>query len=97
MKPDQTRPVVLAVNDEPKVLELLTVLLEHDGYRVVTASNGQRALELARALEPDIVVSDVVMPEMDGLEFCRRLKQDPRTADVPVFWRALSGRASAIA
>jgi PAS domain S-box-containing protein len=84
MKPDQISPVVLAVNDEPKVLELLTVLLEHDGYRVVTANNGQRALELARAIEPDIVVSDVVMPEMDGLEFCRRLKQDPRTADVPV-------------
>ena len=84
MKPDQIRPVVLAVNDEPKVLELLTVLLEHDGYRVVTASGGQRALELARSIDPDVVVSDVVMPEMDGLEFCRRLKQDPRTTGVPV-------------
>ena len=84
MKPDQTRPVVLAVNDEPKVLELLTVLLEHEGYRVVTAGDAPRALELAFSIEPDIVVSDVVMPEMDGLEFCRRLKQDPRTADVPV-------------
>jgi PAS domain S-box-containing protein len=84
MKPDQIRPLVLVVNDEPQVLELLTVLLEHEGYRVVTASDGLRALELARSLEPDIVVSDVVMPEMDGLEFCRRLKQDPRTADVPV-------------
>jgi PAS domain S-box-containing protein len=84
MKSDQILPVVLAVNDEPKVVELLTVLLEHDGYRVVTASNGQRALELALSLEPDIIVSDVVMPEMDGLEFCRRLKQDPRTAGIPV-------------
>jgi PAS domain S-box-containing protein len=84
MKPDQTRPIVLAVNDEPKVLELLTVLLEHDGYKVVTANGGQRALELARSIEPDVVVSDVVMPEMDGLELCRRLKQDPRTAGIPV-------------
>ena len=84
MKPDQTRPTVLAVNDEPKVLELLTVLLEHEGYKVLTAGNGQRALELAQSAEPDIVVSDVVMPGMDGLEFCRRLKQDPRTASVPV-------------
>jgi PAS domain S-box-containing protein len=84
MKSDQMRPTVLAVNDEPQVLELLTVLLEHEGYRVVTASDGQRALKLARSLEPDIVISDVVMPEMDGLEFCRRLKQDSRTADVPV-------------
>ena len=44
MKPDQTRPTVLAVNDEPKVLELLTVLLEHEGYKVLTAAGGQRAL-----------------------------------------------------
>lgn len=84
MKPDQMRPLVLAVNDEPKVLELLTVLLEHEGYKVVTASNGQSALELAFSLEPDIVISDVVMPKMDGLEFCRLLKQDPRTAALPV-------------
>ncbi|HEY0376493.1 MAG TPA: PAS domain S-box protein [Pyrinomonadaceae bacterium] len=84
MKPDPTRPTVLAVNDDPKVLELLTVLLEHEGYKVLTAGNGQQALELAQSVEPDIVVSDVVMPEMDGLEFCRRLKQDPRTAYVPV-------------
>src|SRR5215213_5756950 len=84
MKPDATRPTVLAVNDEPKVLELLTVLLEHEGYKVLTAAGGQRALELAAAAEPDIVVSDVVMPEMDGLEFCRRLKQNPQTSGIPV-------------
>jgi PAS domain S-box-containing protein len=81
---DQMRPLVLAVNDEPQVLELLTLLLEREGYRVATAADGQRALELARSLEPDIIISDVVMPEMDGLEFCRRLKQDPRTVGVPV-------------
>jgi PAS domain S-box-containing protein len=84
IKMNEMRPTVLAVNDEPKVLELLTVLLEHEGYKVVTAESGRRALELALTLEPDIVISDVVMPEMDGMEFCRRLKQDPRTAFVPV-------------
>jgi PAS domain S-box-containing protein len=81
---EQMRPTVLTVNDDPRVLELLTVLLERDGYKVVTAENGPRALELALALEPDIVISDIVMPEMDGFELCRRLKQDPRTAFVPV-------------
>lgn len=81
---EQMRSTVLVVNDEPKVLELLTVLLERDGYKVVTAESGSRALELALALEPDVVVSDIVMPEMDGFELCRRLKQDPRTAFVPV-------------
>ncbi|MDT4953528.1 MAG: hypothetical protein QOJ02_1666, partial [Acidobacteriota bacterium] len=84
MKTEQMRPTVLIVNDEPKVLELLTVLLEREGYKVVCADNGRRALELATSLEPDIVISDVVMPEMDGLEFCRCLKQDARTAFVPI-------------
>jgi PAS domain S-box-containing protein len=84
MKTEQMRPTVLVVNDEPKVLELLTMLLEREGYKVVCADSGRRALELACSLEPDIVISDVVMPEMDGLEFCRRLKQDTRTAFVPI-------------
>src|SRR5205085_5330119 len=81
---EQIRPTVLAVNDEPKVLELFAVMLERDGYKVVTAENGPRALELALTLEPDIVISDIVMPEMDGLELCHRLKQDPHTAFIPV-------------
>ena len=78
------RPTVLVVNDAPDVLELLTVMLEREGYKVVAADDGRRALELALAVEPDIVISDVVMPEMDGLEFCRRLKQSAPTRDVPV-------------
>src|ERR1044072_2042542 len=77
-------PTILVVNDTVEVLELLTLLLSHEGYRVVSAADGRRALELARQSEPDIVISDVVMPEMDGLEFCRRLKEDARTRDVPV-------------
>src|SRR5215217_7372901 len=84
MKTEQARPVVIAVNDEPKVLELLTVILEQEGYEVVCASDGPSALEAARSSGPDIVISDVVMPGMDGLELCRRLKQEPATAHVPV-------------
>ncbi|HMF55914.1 MAG TPA: PAS domain S-box protein, partial [Pyrinomonadaceae bacterium] len=84
MTPTRTAPVVLAVNDDKRVLELLVVLLEQEGYKVVSASDGRRALELAPGLEPDIIISDVVMPEMDGLEFCRLLKQDARTSHVPV-------------
>ncbi|HEV7844384.1 MAG TPA: PAS domain S-box protein, partial [Pyrinomonadaceae bacterium] len=77
-------PTILVVNDTVEVLELLTLLLTHEGYRVVSASDGRSALEMARQTEPDIVISDVVMPEMDGLEFCRHLKEDARTRDVPV-------------
>jgi PAS domain S-box-containing protein len=84
MKTEQMRPTVLVVNDDPKVLDLLTVILEQEEYKVLTAHNAPAALEIAFTTEPDIVISDVVMPEMDGLELCRRLKQDPRTAYVPV-------------
>jgi PAS domain S-box-containing protein len=80
----QNRPIILVVNDEPAVLELLTVLLEHESYKVLAASSGRRALELIASVEPDIVISDVVMPEMDGLELCRRLKREPRTESLPV-------------
>ncbi len=78
------RPTVLVVNDEAKVLELLTVILEQEGYKVLTTQSAPEALEIAASVEPDIVISDVVMPEMDGLELCRRLKQDAHTAYVPV-------------
>ncbi len=84
MKAAPTHPIVLTVNDDQRVLELLNVLLEHEGYRVISAPSAARALELVFNIEPDIVISDVVMPEMDGLQFCRRLKQDPRTAYLPV-------------
>jgi PAS domain S-box-containing protein len=77
-------PTILVVNDTVEVLELLTLLLTHEGYRVISASDGRSALEMARQSEPDIIISDVVMPEMDGLEFCRRLKEDAQTRDVPV-------------
>ena len=73
MKTEQMRPTVLVVNDDPKVLELLSVILEQEDYKVMTTGSGQTALEIASRVEPDIVISDVVMPEVDGLELCRRL------------------------
>jgi len=75
---------VLIVDDDQKVRDLLIELLQQEGYEVVSATDGRRAIELMRSFAPDIVISDVVMPGMDGIELCRRLKQDPRTADVPV-------------
>ena len=75
---------VLIVDDDRKILDLLVELLELDGYEVSTASDGAEALDLALSFEPNIVVSDVVMPIVGGLELCRRLKENPRTTDVPV-------------
>lgn len=78
------RSTILLVNDNAEVREMIAAMLQHEGYNVVSAPNGSSALELAHSVDPDIVISDVVMPEMDGLEFCRRLKQDARTANIPV-------------
>ncbi|HEU5459172.1 MAG TPA: PAS domain S-box protein [Pyrinomonadaceae bacterium] len=75
---------VLIVDDDRRMLDLLVDLLEVEGYEVSTALNGAEALDLAGAFDPDVVVSDVVMPVLGGLELCRRLKDDPRTAYVPV-------------
>jgi PAS domain S-box-containing protein len=75
---------VLIVDDDRKILDLLVDLLELERYEVATAPDGARAIELVLSFDPDVVVSDVVMPEVGGLELCRRLKEDPRTAYVPV-------------
>ena len=75
---------VLIVDDDRRVLELLVDLLELEGYQVASAPDGAEAAALAQSFGPDVVVSDVVMPRVGGLELCRRLKQDPRTASIPV-------------
>src|SRR5262249_49577768 len=75
---------VLIVDDDRRILELLVELLELEGYEIASANDGAEALELAQGFDPDVVVSDVVMPVVGGLELCRRLKEDRRTAYVPV-------------
>lgn len=75
---------VLIVDDDRKILDLLVDLLELEGYEVSTALDGAEAIDQALACDPDVVVSDVVMPVVGGLELCRRLKEDPRTAYIPV-------------
>src|SRR5215207_538740 len=75
---------VLIVDDDLKIRDLLVDLLEIEGYEVSTASDGAEAIDLAISFDPNIVVSDVVMPVVGGLELCRRLKEDPRTSYVPV-------------
>jgi PAS domain S-box-containing protein len=75
---------VLIVDDDRKILDLLVDLLQLERYEIATASDGAEAIDMARSFHPDIVVSDVVMPVVGGLELCRRLKADPRTTDIPV-------------
>jgi signal transduction histidine kinase/DNA-binding response OmpR family regulator len=76
--------VVLVVDDDPNALDLLGRTLQEAGVRVVTASEGQEALNLARTLHPAAITLDVLMPGMDGWEVLRELKADPVTQDIPV-------------
>src|SRR5258705_1863772 len=75
---------VMIVDDDHKVLDLLVDLLAHEGYEISAATNGAEALDLAHGFEPDVVISDVIMPVVGGLELCRRLKENERTANIPV-------------
>lgn len=77
------RKTVLIVEDEREIQKLLIELLKEQ-YTILTASNGVEALELIKRKIPDIIISDVMMPEMDGLEFCRRIKNKNETCNVPV-------------
>ncbi len=75
---------VLVVDDNPDSLVIVRGLLEPRGYEVEEASSGPQALELIRARRPDIVLLDVMMPEMSGLEVLQKIKENPETALLPV-------------
>ena len=75
---------ILVVDDLQAQLNLISGYLKQEGFNVVTAGNGSEALEKATAQIPDLVITDLVMPEMSGLEFCRKLKKNPDTASIPV-------------
>jgi DNA-binding response OmpR family regulator len=77
-------PTILIAEDEPNVVELVRVTLEDQRVRVVAAPDGATALDLAGRLQPELVLLDVGLPDMSGLEVCRRLRQDPDTAGTKV-------------
>jgi len=74
-------PLILVVDDEPKVARLARDYLEKNGYRVTIAADGQSALAIARREKPDLVILDLMLPQIDGREVCRRLR---RESDVPI-------------
>jgi two-component system alkaline phosphatase synthesis response regulator PhoP/two-component system response regulator VicR len=77
-------PRVLVVDDEVNIVRLIQVNLERHGYQVTTANNGVQALEKIREDRPDLLVSDVMMPEMDGFELLANVRRDPSLSDLPV-------------
>ena len=82
--PDQ-RPRLLLVDDEPTNLQVLRHVLQAD-YRLLFATDGARALQVAREQQPQLILLDIMMPGMDGYAVCRALKADPATAGIPVIF-----------
>jgi two-component system cell cycle response regulator len=80
----QTR--ILIVDDVPDSLDLLNEMLRSQGYHTFLANSGPRAIDLARRVQPDLILLDVMMPGMDGFETCRRLKAHPETVDIPIIF-----------
>jgi two-component system phosphate regulon response regulator PhoB len=77
-------PKILVVDDEPDAVELLRVNLKAAGYEIATAADGDEALKKARALLPDLIVLDLMLPEVDGLEVCKILRRDTRVSGIPI-------------
>jgi two-component system phosphate regulon response regulator PhoB len=85
---------ILVVDDEPDALELIKVNLASVGLTVVTAEDGDTALKKARAVLPDLIILDLMLPEVDGLEVCKILRRDEATRDIPIIM--LTAKASEI-
>jgi len=75
---------ILIVDDEPSILRLVTATLEPKGYELITADNGVDALVLARSRKPDLILLDIMMPQMDGNEVRKRLHADAETKNIPI-------------
>jgi two-component system alkaline phosphatase synthesis response regulator PhoP len=87
---------ILVVDDEEDILELLRFNLAKEGYDVSTASTGEEALSTARAESPDLILLDLMLPGMDGLEVARRLKGEPSTKNLPIVMLTAKGEESDI-
>ncbi len=84
--PDSSKPYILLVDDTEANLRVLGPLLRAEGWSVAAATRGEQALQLISQRLPDLVLLDVMMPEMDGFEVCRRLRADPATKDLPILF-----------
>ena len=86
-------PKILIVEDEPDIVELLVYNLDQAGFKTEAVFNGADALDRAKIEPPDLVLLDLLLPEVDGLEVCRTLKRDPETAGIPIIMLTAKGEA----
>jgi two-component system alkaline phosphatase synthesis response regulator PhoP len=83
---------ILVVDDEVYILHILDFSLGAEGFEVISANNGEMAIEKAKHEQPDLIVLDIMMPVLDGYETCRRLKRESETKDIPVILLTAKGR-----
>ena len=80
------RPLILAVDDNPRNLQFLGKLLSDSGYEVGVAQNGRQAVSFVEQSPPDLILLDIMMPDMDGFEVCRQLKSSISTSGIPIIF-----------
>lgn len=85
-------PKILIVDDEPEIVDMLQTILDMRGYETVGAYNGTDGLLMTRVDSPDLIILDMMLPDIEGVEVCRIVRSDPSTADVPVVF--LSARTA---
>jgi len=90
------KPHILVVEDEEDILELVSYNLNKEGYQVTRAMSGEKALQCVEEDPPQLILLDLMLPEIDGLEVCRRLKRDTETATIPVVMLTAKGEESDI-
>jgi CheY-like chemotaxis protein len=94
MSEAKARKKILVVDDNPDDVKMISMILEPEGYEVVTAGNGLEALQQVESQDPDLVLLDVMMPELDGFAACAKLKSSPESQGIPVI--LLTGVAKCI-
>ena len=82
---------ILVVDDESHILNVVSLKLRNAGFRVITATDGQEALDLAGQEHPDLVITDYHMPHLSGLELCQRLRQSETTSGIPAIMLTARG------
>jgi phosphate regulon transcriptional regulator PhoB len=87
---------VLVVDDEKDIIELVSYNLEKEGFKVISATAGEKALELVSSEEPEIIILDLMLPGIDGLDVCRELKRSDQTSSIPIIMLTAKGEESDI-
>ena len=75
---------ILIVDDSPSQREMMVSLLENNNFQIATAGNGLEAIAQVKLMQPDLIISDIVMPSMNGYDLCRQLRSDPKTKHIPI-------------